>query len=235
VKALWKLEQDSQLRYCPKLSLSHVELPFGKKMSVSYAVQVLSHSVATGMLAYCDDNRLPSEARQTAAFIEKVNSLFDLGNSSSIADRGSKAPITIDSLEAVENKFTEFIDWVKGWIFEDQRTSPNCKRSSLPFQKGLLVTLSAIIRLAKFLIQSRGFKYVCTRRFNQDCVENLFSVLRHNRGGFNDHPEGESAVQTLRIASFSNLLHSCIGKNSNCSITKDQILVHLGKCNYQFD
>lgn len=83
--------------------------------------------------------------------------------------------------------------------------------------------------LARYLIAIRGFRYVCTRRFNQDCAENIFSGIRRNGGGFNDHPEATSALQTLRFLSCAKVLEPLVSESSNCEVTCEAMLVHLGR------
>ena len=120
-------------------------------MRVSLAVQVLSHSVGAGLRTYVGKDRLPQTALQTADFVERVNDLFDVGNSRTIQDGGSKSPITADSLQRVVSRLQIDLKWVQDWRFEDQRTDDATIRNSLPFQKGLLITLSSLCRLAKRL------------------------------------------------------------------------------------
>lgn len=229
VLAVWEQEQARPLRFCPKLTQEHFDLPFGKKMSVSHAFQVISHSLAAATLTYISKKKLPEEAKFTAEFLERSNNLCDKGNSICPSAAGSKAPISRHTLESDVQQLSRDIDWVKSWRFEDQRTDPPSRRESLPFQKGLIITLSSLRGLCQFLILERGFAYVLTRKLNQDGLENLFSVVRRDRGGYNDHPEAQRAVQTLRLATCSQLLDSCSSRQANCEGTEDALLIHLGK------
>jgi hypothetical protein len=77
------------------------------------------------------------------------------------------------------------------------------------------------------LLLVRQYKYVCTRRFTQDCVENLFSNLRRDRGGFNSHPEASKAVQNLQFACCGMLFD--YHKTQNCEDAGGDILVHIGE------
>lgn len=197
-------------------------------MRVSYAVQILSHSVAAGLFTYVRKGHLPLSAKQTATFVERVNDLFDVGNSSSTSCIGYKSPISNENFHQLSTKILEDTQWIQQWRFEDQRSEKLLVRDSLPFKKGLLVTLKSICSLSQHLIQKRLFKYVCTRRFTQDCVENVFSVIRRNRGGFNDHPEAQSALQSLRMLSCVRVLDPCVSNISNCEITGEEMLIHLG-------
>lgn len=188
-------------------------------MDVGRAAAVISHTVAAALRHYFEKGELRAEALHTADFLQRICEL-------QISARGTKAPITIDSLEAALQQLQEDFEWIKQWKFEERCGETD--RESLPFQKGLLITISALRGLVTFLIKERGFAYVCTRRFTQDCLENLFSVIRRNRGGFNDHPEAQSAVQSLRLATCGQLLDS-VSKGTNCENTPDVMLLQLGK------
>lgn len=188
----------------------------------------MSHTVAAALRHYCEKGLLPPEVCQTADFLEQWDNLFDLGNSVSISQRGTKAPVATQRLNDALQHLQNALEWVSQWQFEDQRGNRQTTRVSLPFQKGLLITLSALSGLISFLILERGFSYVCTRRFTQDCAETLFSAIRWNRGGFNDHPESQSAIQSLRFATCAQLLDN-VSKGANCANTADRMLLQLGK------
>lgn len=225
----WALESSQQLRMCPKLTEAHFFLPMGQKMNVAKMTQVFSHSLAAAMRAYIKKHRLPKVYATTADFAEGLNDLFDMGNSCSISDQGAKAPITVYTLDQSVEKLEGYIRWITNWRFEDQRPAAGEKKrlDTLPFKKGLMVTLKALAGLVQYLIQEKGFQYVCTKRFLQDCLENVFSVIRRNGGGFNDHPESQPAVQSLRALTCAKVLDP--SSHANCEATGDRILLHLGK------
>lgn len=173
-------------------------------------------------------NALDEEVKQTAKFILRINDLIDLLNSSSVSENYMKKAITAEELEQKINLLKEFEEWIESWSFEDQRKSTRVLvKKTLPFKKCLLTTISSFKGLIIFLIRSLGYRYVCTRRFNQDCVENLFSTLRNDRGGFNRHPQADRAVQTLRLSCYSRLIDNSY--SGNCEDCRDEILVHIGK------
>lgn len=47
-----------------------------------------------------------------------------------------------------------------------------------PVQKGVIISTKSILDLADYLFRERNFQFLLTGRLTQDCVENLFSVLR---------------------------------------------------------
>jgi hypothetical protein len=52
------------------------------------------------------------------------------------------------------------------------------KKCWKPSQTGVLVTTSSMLELHKKLLDDKKYDFVLTSRFSQDCLENLFSVLR---------------------------------------------------------
>lgn len=68
----------------PNLSKSHLEPNSFQQIKVKYAVQIFSNRVAAGMCMQMSYGFLPSEAVGTIDFIEKLDKLFDILNSSAL-------------------------------------------------------------------------------------------------------------------------------------------------------
>ncbi|XP_064094805.1 uncharacterized protein LOC135207146 [Macrobrachium nipponense] len=90
-KVSWKyiekfFEADSQmwLRLAPKLTASHVFNTGFDKMRVNLAAQVFSRSVAAGLFTHAALGALPQEAENTALFVNDIDELFDVFNSSCV-------------------------------------------------------------------------------------------------------------------------------------------------------
>ena len=64
----------------------HIELPAFSKMKVKRAAQVFSNTVQAALLTYISSGDIPAEASHTAAFIKKMDSLFNIYTSSSLRD-----------------------------------------------------------------------------------------------------------------------------------------------------
>ena len=74
------------LRLVPKLTKQHIELPALSKMKVNRAAQVSSNTVQAAMMTYICSGHLPQEAYHTAAFVENMDSLFEILNSTGLHD-----------------------------------------------------------------------------------------------------------------------------------------------------
>lgn len=73
-------------RLAPKLSEKHIKLPPFSPMRVCLAAQVLSNSVSKEILTHVTLNDMPPAATFTADFIEKMDCLFNIFNSTQLSD-----------------------------------------------------------------------------------------------------------------------------------------------------
>ena len=135
-------------------------------MKVRYATQLLSRTVSAGMKTMVHDGRLPPEAARTSEFFLKANNCFDLLNSTTPDTFAHKQAISQINCHRKFEEIDEFIDWVKKWTFHNNQVS----KSSMPFQKGLLTTLTGMKEVVKQCFEM-DFRFVATRRLNQDCLE----------------------------------------------------------------
>jgi hypothetical protein len=72
---LWYMDSMKQTRLVPKWTKFHINPTRGKKMKVSLAAQIFSHSSAAALRTYIEFGHLPPEAESTALFLE-VQSLL---------------------------------------------------------------------------------------------------------------------------------------------------------------
>ena len=88
IKELYEMDKDNNVtRMCPKLTPNHIEPNSFGKMRVSYATQILSSSVASGIRTGIRHNSFSSQvikyAEPSALLCEKFNKLFDIFNTRS--------------------------------------------------------------------------------------------------------------------------------------------------------
>ena len=76
----------------------------------------------------------------------------------------------------------------------------------------------------KFLKEEEKFKYIFTSRLNQDCAENLFSVIR-GKGGFRDNPDVGQFKDAFKYVVADKLFVQ--SSRSNCKVDNDQILLDI--------
>ncbi|GBN83812.1 hypothetical protein AVEN_14632-1 [Araneus ventricosus] len=78
------------------------------------------------------------------------------------------------------------------------------KESLVPFQKGILISISSLSGLWNDL-KNFKFSYILTSRLTQDSLESLFSQIR-GAGRFYDHPSSLEVIYRLRNLLLANKL-----------------------------
>ena len=81
IKQFFAKDHDMKLRLPPKLTKRHMCVDSFSKMRVNLATQVMSRTVAAGMLTHSVAGSLPHAVSHTADFVYEVDKLFDCFNS----------------------------------------------------------------------------------------------------------------------------------------------------------
>ncbi len=199
----------------PKLTPKHLELPSFMSMRVHLATQILSHSVTAGISTLVTLNHLPTSAMKTAEFVEQFDTLFNAFNSKSMR-----------STRKMGHAFKEGSGH-KNFLRESQTFLGTIKTQDgreLPCIVGWKICINALFSLWEHLKEDSSFKFLLTSRFNQDCIENLFGVMR-GRGHFNDNPDCRAFKASFKFVVADKLfVHS---SGANCKADNDQILLDL--------
>mgnify|MGYP002803931165 FL=1 len=218
--ALYNIDSKNEYRCCPKLTNQHV-FPNGfQKMKVKYATQVLSHSVSAAMLLAVSGNLLPPSATGTAELVSHFDKTFDCLNSSTFkSHKPHNRPMTKDTKHC--DCLKEMCLFTKKIEVKNPATGKDVT-SNLRCLKALEMTLNGTFLLWQSLQSSYpSIKFLCTRRLNQDPLENFFGCIRQ-QGGNSDNPTPVQFTRAFRKLFFDNLLSSTTG---NCAEDLDSILV----------
>src|SRR6218665_2702682 len=213
---LYHIDQMYTIRFAPRLTECHIDISRVLKMRVSLASQVLSHSVAAGLHVRVLTKDLPPQAVETAAFVEKMDTLFDILNSR--RQRGDKpARWALSKRYEHLEQLLVFKEWVGKWHFLGARS-----QSQIKCKEGLQMSIMSILSLSCELLD-QGFNYVCTARFNQDCIENFFAGLR-GKNGWNENPTPAQFFTAFRSAVVLSSLDCCTS-GKNCINDDDFVLL----------
>lgn len=171
---MYNIDKVKQYRLAPRLTDEHIYPNNFKKMKVKLASQIFSHSVAVAMQTYIDFEKLPAEAKTTANFIEDMNKLFDLLNSSNF----DKSCAFFGN-----DKQIEFLNKMLNLFSNLEVLNKNGKNvtNTLKFIYGWRLTISSILKLWE-LLRNKGYKFLLTRHLNQDCLENVFGQVSNACG-----------------------------------------------------
>lgn len=142
-------------------------------MKVKLATQVFSSTMAAGLNVHVSFGNISAEAVHTVSFIENMDKLFDLFNSSTFSKKDFNRPFmgTKEQIEFLEKMKTMYREIRV--LNEDNEDITN----RMKFIKGWQITISALLSLWPIL-KEKGLNKLFTRRFNQDCLEFFFGKIR---------------------------------------------------------
>lgn len=216
VREIFNLERTNATKMCTKLSSNHVNPDKWKKMKVSLAVQVFSRSCSAAIKTalHCNlfSNETALKSTSTASFFEKINNLFDCLNSNQKFNPNIyKSSLTKDG--RVQNYLADMLDYLNKIYFPG--ISKVCCIS------GLRQTIKAILEISNNLFDKYPhITYILTRKFQQDPLENLFSIIR-SKGGCNTNPSVMDFSRTLskimanKVLSYSSEFSNCEDDTDN--------------------
>ena len=220
VAKLYYSDLDMGLHQLPKLTVEHIQLKSYSKMKVSFAVQVLSNSVAEALKRHY----ISGEASETATFCKMMNDFFDCMNVRSTTEHERKrnpwlAPyqhLDDSRLEWLKNEFLPYLtSWKSSIDSREGSFSDDDKgRMFLSVQTftGLKITVNSVVALTRFLL-SEGFEFVLTERFCQDDVEEYFGYQRA-QGRRSDNPTAaEFGYNDLKIATLRDVAPQSVEGN----------------------
>ena len=228
IKNFFIMDSVEKYRIAPKITKMHIYGAGLSSMKVSLATQIFSHSVAAGLCVLHKMNQQKkkeercSTALHTAKFIGKMDKIFDSLNSKSRFSAKKYARAVSNEADDEVNhpeKWQKWAKWIDSWQFIKEKGTVR-----MPCQKGLIQTLNASIGIWNAL--KSDISFLMTSRFNQDCIENVFSSVRR-RGGFRDNPSTfhfRSAIRNIIVYHFMNKK-----KSKNCEDDKDEVLIDLSK------
>ncbi|KAI4468165.1 thap domain-containing protein 9 [Holotrichia oblita] len=171
-------DKKQSFRLAPSLSDAHLSPNNFQKMKVKLAAQILSASVAAALNTYIALNFLPAAAMATATFISKIDNLFDVLNSQSFSStkilnrpfKGDKSQMKV---------LDEMLELFRNLTILNENGVDVTKKMN--FINGWRITITSILALWE-LMKNKGMKYLCTRRLNQDALENFFGTIRQQGG-----------------------------------------------------
>ncbi|CAI6354376.1 unnamed protein product [Macrosiphum euphorbiae] len=183
-------DSKNNLRAAPKITYSHIFPGPFEKMRVYLAAQVFSESVSAGMLLFLKSNHLPDTSLPTINFIQNMDKLFDIFNSSRRPGlKQFNRPFKNTDSQISHLKFME--NFFKTLQVFNKKTNVEVT-NQIKFIRGWLISISGLLQLWESLkVINTDESYVLyTSRINQDRLENLFGTFRtqHNGNNINSTP-----------------------------------------------
>ncbi|CAI6375686.1 unnamed protein product [Macrosiphum euphorbiae] len=198
IVTFYNLDKDKKPRLAPKLNKIHLELPPFSPMRVCLATQTLSHTVSSGIMTLVGLNKMSSDSIHTANFIKIFDDLFDTFNSITQSEpKVLRRPLSKDSCH------WEFLNKADKFLYKLKIHNKSGKQS--PCITGWRENISSLKLLFKELNECYDVDFLLTRRLTQDCVENVFSVVR-SKGGNNVNPDASKFNSSMRMLICNHLL-----------------------------
>lgn len=218
----WKIlqrvffEDSGTIRAMHKLTLAHLAPDSFQKMNVKLATQIFSSTVATAIYSSIHTD-LFTEEEQTSVygtyrFISNMDRLFNFLNSHNVYNPNPDNS-AISKTSNVFNNMLEMREWVKTWI--------KIGRKAYCFD-GLIQTINGIELLWNNIKDSQDF--LLTARLNQDPLENLFLIIRNNKGSYEKNPSVYRFQSNIKVISFHNMVPP---SNSSYSVSDATNLLNL--------
>jgi hypothetical protein len=146
-----------------------------------------------------------------------MDNLFDIFNSFTLIGNSNQF---LKPISGKSEKHWAFLKEMRDLFANMQVLNKN--KNSPPCFSGWVANINGLKLLWCDLETNFQFKYLLTRRLTQDCIENLFSILR-GKGGCNITPDASSFWAAIRSTIASQILTP--SDDSNCEIDMDQFLL----------
>lgn len=168
IKYLMEHEVKYELKIAYKLLIEKLTSGHFEKMQVGRAKSIFNNQTAAGLIILSDKLKTPAY-KTTAWFISVVVRWFEL-----TASRSHGVVLSL----AKREEYAEAISHIELTRSVFQRTRVGSKGEWKPAQEGVIIASTSIINLQDYYLNERDYAFLLTSRFNQDCLENLFSQIR---------------------------------------------------------
>ncbi|RXG60975.1 Transposable element P transposase [Armadillidium vulgare] len=213
IREAYKTKLKSNFPFIPKVTKAHIYLPpFGGKMKVKYASQILSRSFHVALTQMRLEHKVDDNSEATAEFCLKVNNLFDILNSSPSQRNRSPFHEELRRDSVGWNYLTDMVCWVQEWKIYRDIEGQREVTAHFKFKDGWIQAINGVKMLLQELNANFKLKSVYTRRLCQDPIENCFGNIR-GACGFNDNPTCSMFEAVFQRAAVSSLLNMSRFKN----------------------
>lgn len=168
ISDLVKHQDKNLFKLAPKLSEEDLLPSHFAKMKVSTSTNVVSHSVSSALKFLADEFKTP-EYLTTAWFLDQIEKWFYLMT--------SRHPTSALS-QLNKEIYNDTIIFLQEFINIFTYMEVGYKKIWKPCQTGVLISTHSVLKLQSELLENKKYQFILTSRFSQDCLENLFCVMR---------------------------------------------------------
>lgn len=168
IDATLKLDKENELKVAPHMSDIHLSDGHFTKMKVNIAVQFFREA-PVAIRYRVSQGQLPAQAETTAWFCELVSEWFTL--------MSARHPVVaLSNFDATKHQAAIEKLNITACTFREMTMGSTSHWK--PSQAGLITSTTVVYQLQHELLNEHGYGYLLTGRMTQDCLENLFSVVR---------------------------------------------------------
>lgn len=200
---VYNADQQHELRLMPKITdqhLSHVE---DSDNDVKFSIELFSRTVAAALNFHVNTKMVVKEAADTVIFIELMNNLFDMLNSSTLSS-DYEFKKAYRGTEEQNQFFDAALEFLQQLIMVDKDGHVIEKIS---FVTGLLTTIKSLVNLIQDL-QKENVKYLLTKNLSKDCMEIYFNRVRELSGTAHARPTSIMFSRAFKRLFLMNLVSS---------------------------
>lgn len=193
-------EKGKGLKMASRLTFKEVDFLNGSNldaMKVSNSYKLVNHDVAAA-LRFMSQETGRKELLTTALWIETVWRWFKL-----MTSRQFNLALSLQNLN-VYNQTVSFLRTYRTFIFD---CKVGIKKRWKPWQTASILCTNSILRLQYHFLYTEQYTVVYTARFTQDCLENIFSLLRFKQ----KRPTALQFKDNLRLLSVSQFMSEIPG------------------------
>jgi hypothetical protein len=186
---LYQHEKDCELKVAFRLKpeLIHCKKQF-PTMAVGTSKAVICNRTGVGLKLMAEDKK-NADYLTTAWFIMLLNTFFELvtcrGGPLKLCKSHKSYPKAIHLIKKMDRIFQGIHIGKKGeWK---------------PCQRGMRVLCASLLGLQDYFLNERGYNFILLARFTQDCIENLFSLIRLRQ----PTPHAVTFLQCLKVITLA--------------------------------
>ena len=221
IKRLHLKQKFMLLKFVKKLSERHLEPTTIERQNVQRALDIFSRPMVAALEAL--RRRKTSGfmgSEETISFMCKMIKWFEIHDISNLTQgiyQRLKNKVPFHSSDDVRLKWLQdFLKWLIDW--KKTITDKNHFLTAETFEAIVITTKSTIGKIS-YLLDTAGFKFVLTRKFNSDNLERKFSALRQANGG-NYNMEAKAAIYGIEKLLRTGITYCAI--NCNVSLAREK-------------
>ena len=215
IQLLQDFQEPMELKPAHKLTSSHLQQNHFDKMKVGTAKGVICRDVSCGLKLASDDME-DDTILTTAWFIEIASKWFNI-----MTSRNHVLALSLCKPEKHDETITFLRDVIH--IFKNLQFMGRGKNKNKPvwkpIQTGVILSTTSMIHIQDLFLKQKNYKFLMTGRFTQDCLENLFSLVRAKQ----PIPTALQFKDNLKLISVSQYL-KCKANSSYDVDDRDNLL-----------